>query len=164
MIRNFYIKKIKNQNRNSIKDFEKFIKISLISSLIVFSGFLYLTNFDRIEYHDDHDDKAVEVLLFIGDYFNKNPPEGNITIILPDIEVSSINKLASSGYPNLNKKSYDFLNNPNYNDFKNFFDKYKCDYIFVRKSDLGGNFLKDLDNDFDYIYENTDFIFAKLKN
>ena len=156
-----------NEKKIPSRDLIKIFKISEIISIILISGFFYFTNFERTTYINYFNDDQTDVVLFVGDFFYKNPLDENTTILLENLEYRFFYNLLEIN--NLNKKyfEFEFTFELNYSDFKSFFESYynsyNCKFALFSLVNLSNNFKINLSSDFEIIYENQgSYIFAEI--
>ncbi len=155
------VSKIKNQKKLNQKNFLKVLRLGYICLFISVGGFIYVTTFPRTYDWKTYDDDRVEVVLFIGNYFNENPPEKNISIIVEDSTERIVYALIF--YQNILIIQFDFHINQTYSNFRIIFDENNCEYVLVPKNDLNDNFQEKITNDFDFLYQNSKFAFIRIK-
>ncbi|MFX0175356.1 MAG: hypothetical protein ACFE85_03890 [Candidatus Hodarchaeota archaeon] len=157
-----------NKDKKDSKRLNRVFKFSKILSILLFSGFYYITNYTRTEYVNYFSDSQTEVVLFAGNYFYENPLNENTSILLEYIEYTFFYYLIEVN--NLQKKyfEFDFVYDLNYSDFKSYFDNYYSSYnskfgLFF-KGNLSSEFNSNLTKDFDLLYENKEgYVFVKIK-
>ncbi|MFX1256850.1 MAG: hypothetical protein ACFFAN_03245 [Promethearchaeota archaeon] len=167
LIKKFYFK-FKKTNQIPSKHLVYFFKSLQLITIILLGGILYTTNFKRSSYHKGHDDKRIEALLFIGDYFNENSLDERTIILLEDFEYKIVKDLLE--YKNLKRKYFEYANETeyeesievdiDYSDFIENFNEENCEYILLPKYVLNDDFMEEFENDFNVIYENSRFVFA----
>ncbi|MFX1257034.1 MAG: hypothetical protein ACFFAN_04195 [Promethearchaeota archaeon] len=153
--------KIKKPSKTPNKRMIKIFKMSQIISLILLSGFFYVTNFRRTSYTMHQDNKErFQAVLFVGNYFNEHPLDKKTKILLEDLGEDNIFNLLTYKY--LKKEYYDFTEEINYTEFFDEFDQNDYEYILLPEYKLDDNFIGNFSKDFEDIYENSKFIFAKI--
>lgn len=159
-IKKKYIKVKKNHIH--IKRVSKISKISIVSFIILTSGFFYFINFANIEFGVNFNDNQIQAVSFVGNFFEENPLEDNKGILLEELDSNDIYGLIVE--VNLDKKYYNFTADLNYTQFNSEFNILNCEFVFFNISKVNESFIANFSNSFDIIYDGiSGYIFGKTR-
>lgn len=156
------------------KSFKRIAREFLVISIIILSGIYYTLNYPKTSYSTRYyfTDSQTDVVLFAGNYFNENPLNTDIIILVQNqsqqfirviyalIEVENLNKL----YYTSDNNSTHFLNYNDYIEFKEYVELMNVSYVLFNVVFTDEDFQTNLYSDINLFYRNEGFwIFGKIK-
>ncbi len=155
------VKKIKEIfNKEKVN---RILKLVVIITMILTGLIFYISNFERTTYWNSNQNKQrVEGVLFMQDYFNRHPLNEETSILLEELENKAIYDILYDKY--LVHEYYALEEDTaNYTNFKEAFNSKHCKYVFIRSEYFNETFKDNFEEVFNPLYENTKYVFAKLK-